>query len=87
MEKKHKKQNFNVKTFFAIIISFRGIVSLVCVQSPFPTSFQRHQGRNIHFFLGKLGMDTDMLEQMLKVELGNCIAKRAEEQKALQNGE
>ena len=34
MEKKtHKKQNFNVKTFFAIIISFRGIVSLVCVQS------------------------------------------------------
>lgn len=38
-KKKHKKQNFNVKTFFAIIISFRGIVSLACVQSPFPTSF------------------------------------------------
>lgn len=40
--KNHKKQNFNVKTFFAIIISFRGNVSLVCVQSPFPTSFLKY---------------------------------------------
>lgn len=37
--KKIKKQNFNVKPFFAIIISFRGIVSVVCVQRPFPAAF------------------------------------------------
>lgn len=40
--KTHKKQNFNVKTFFAIIISFRGIVSIACVQSPFPKIGRAH---------------------------------------------